>query len=51
MTTVCPSGAPVANHSATVRLVDDWAVAAGLVVFGVALVRELVRWRGRRWQK
>jgi hypothetical protein len=31
--------------------VDDWAVAGGLVVIALALVRELVRWRGRRWQK
>jgi len=33
------------------RHVNGWAVAAGVGVLAVAAVRELVRWRGRRWQK
>jgi len=49
--TVCPLCALGANHPATVREVNGWAIAAGLGVLGLAAIRELVRWRGRRWQK
>jgi hypothetical protein len=31
--------------------VNGWAVAAGVAILALAGVRELVRWRGRRWQK
>ena len=51
MATVCPVDAPLANHPATVRVVNGWAVAAGIGVLAIAGARELVRWRGRRWQK
>lgn len=31
---------------------DGWAaVAAAIAVVAVAAVREVVRWRGRRWQR
>ena len=33
------------------RDVNGWAIAAGVGVLAIAAVRELVRWRGRRWQK
>lgn len=51
MGTVCPDDARVANHRATVRFVNGWAIAAGVAVLAVAALREVVRWRGRRWQK
>jgi hypothetical protein len=38
-------------HSGTLDAVNGWAVAAGVAVLALAGVRELVRWRGRRWQK
>ncbi len=30
--------------------VNGWAIAAGVVVLGLAGLREAIRWRGRRWR-
>jgi hypothetical protein len=31
--------------------VDRWAIVVAIALLALAGVRELVRWRGRRWQK
>ncbi len=51
MCTVCRVDPRVANRPGTLGAVNGWAVAAGVAVLALAAVRELVRWRGRRWQK
>jgi hypothetical protein len=49
--TTIPGDAGAARLGGTLGAVNGWAVAAGVAVLALAAVRELVRWRGRRWQK